>query len=246
MGLPRFVNAKHRGELVEVCNRLGLVQNAAEIGVWHGGFSNHNLRVWQGQKYYMIDAWAYRPNDKSADGRISADKNFMGDAENDKNFEIAKAAVANWTKSGRAVLVRKPSYIAVKDFEDEYFDFIYVDAGHEYRNVISDLRVWWPKLKPGGMLAGDDFADSYDMFPNSSVHRVNYWGVKSAVAQFAEAVGSPFFLTFADRSHVSTAKGLSGEEFFNHDDQIPSMPELPPLPYLVRSHQFFPAWYLFK
>ena len=49
-------------------------------------------------------------------------------------------------------------------------------------------------------MAGDDFADRHDTFPAMSHHRSNKWGVKSAVAKFSRDEGSPFFLTFADRS----------------------------------------------
>ena len=89
------------------------------------------------------------------------------------------------------MLVRRFSEAAAVDFQEGFFDFICIDAGHEYENVARDLEVWWPKLKVGGMLAGDDFVDLHDtayafkVTPNI--------GVKSAVANFSATVGSPFF-----------------------------------------------------
>ena len=53
-------NAIHRGELVLLCNEMGLTGMAAEIGVNKGEFAQHNLRHWLGTKYYMIDAWSFR------------------------------------------------------------------------------------------------------------------------------------------------------------------------------------------
>ena len=34
---------------------------------------------------------------------------------------------------------------------------LYIDAGHEYEHVTADLKAWWPVLKPGGMMFGDDY-----------------------------------------------------------------------------------------
>ncbi len=36
-------------------------------------------------------------------------------------------------------------------------DLIHIDGGHDYRSVISDLEAWWPLLRPGGILIGDDY-----------------------------------------------------------------------------------------
>jgi len=36
-------------------------------------------------------------------------------------------------------------------------DFLFVDADHEYVSVKQDLAVWWPRLRSGGLLAGDDY-----------------------------------------------------------------------------------------
>jgi len=168
-----------------------------------------------------------------------------------------------------------------------------VDAGHEFANVQRDMRTWWPKLKRGGMMAGDDFADMFDTFPSHKNHVSSKWGVKSAVAGFSKAVGSPFFLTFADRSHSTTSNdptstfefdqtkgeskgappqrgsrlrksgkggwgnrpGLEGQRLGNAavegSDALAnrsawSLPGAGPGDRIVRPHEFFPAWYLFK
>ena len=42
-------------------------------------------------------------------------------------------------------------------FADESVDFIFVDGAHTYEGVSKDLEAWWPKLKMGKRIAGDDW-----------------------------------------------------------------------------------------
>jgi len=234
-----IVNAQHRGDLVHILNKLQLVHNAAEIGVWHAGFARHNLQHWLGRKYFMIDTWQHRGNDSSRD------KNSMSEEQHKRDYVIAKNATAPWLLDGKAEIIRGFAEAAVHNFPDHFFDFIYIDANHEYKSVLRDMRMWWPKLAPGGMLAGDDFADMYDTFYKLPTAKIWKWGVKSAVARFSREVGSPFFLTFADRQHTSTENSpLSSSEWLDNP-RDKRMLNIPPNE-LVRRQEFFPAWYLFK
>lgn len=44
-------------------------------------------------------------------------------------------------------------------FENESLDFVFIDANHVYRNVISDIVCWVPKIKKGGIISGHDYVD---------------------------------------------------------------------------------------
>lgn len=46
---------------------------------------------------------------------------------------------------------------AVKDFPDNYFDWIYIDGNHYYDFVKRDLELYFPKIKKGGYITGDDY-----------------------------------------------------------------------------------------
>lgn len=50
-----------------------------------------------------------------------------------------------------------PSLEASKGFEDESLDVVWIDADHEYEAVKADIEAWFPKLKPGGIMGGDDW-----------------------------------------------------------------------------------------
>lgn len=56
-------------------------------------------------------------------------------------------------------------------------DIIYIDADHEFESVISDIRMFWPLLKPGGVMIFDDYQDGWP-------------GVVKAIQQFAAETGN--------------------------------------------------------
>ena len=57
----------------------------------------------------------------------------------------------------RIEIVRKSSLAAAASFQDVSCDFVFIDASHDYEDVCEDLRAWYPKVKPGGILAGHDY-----------------------------------------------------------------------------------------
>lgn len=44
-------------------------------------------------------------------------------------------------------------------------DVVHVDAGHGYASVLADLAAWWPLIRPGGVLVGDDYAADRSIWP---------------------------------------------------------------------------------
>jgi predicted O-methyltransferase YrrM len=54
-------------------------------------------------------------------------------------------------------------------------DFIYLDASHDELSVSQDLRAYWPLLRTGGVMAGDDFS--------------SHEGVAKAVRRFSAEIG---------------------------------------------------------
>ncbi|CAB4129125.1 Methyltransferase domain containing protein [uncultured Caudovirales phage] len=53
--------------------------------------------------------------------------------------------------------VRMTSMEAVKLYEDNSLDFVLIDGSHAYEDVRDDITRWMDKLKPGAMIAGDDY-----------------------------------------------------------------------------------------
>lgn len=62
---------------------------------------------------------------------------------------------------------RKTSWDAAEDFKNESIDYAMIDAGHDYESVKKDIEAWWPKIKKGGMIGGDD----YGLDPTDGVYK---------------------------------------------------------------------------
>lgn len=54
--------------------------------------------------------------------------------------------------------MRCSSVEAARTFKDESIDFVWIDAGHSYEDVRADIDAWYPKVKIGGWIGGDDLA----------------------------------------------------------------------------------------
>lgn len=55
----------------------------------------------------------------------------------------------------------KPSVEAAKEVKDEYLDFVYIDALHDYDHVKEDINAWVPKVRSGGLVIGHDYTPTY-------------------------------------------------------------------------------------
>lgn len=41
------------------------------------------------------------------------------------------------------------------------FDVIYVDGSHDYEDVSADINAYWPLVRPGGLMFGDDYCPKW-------------------------------------------------------------------------------------
>jgi len=64
---------------------------------------------------------------------------------------------AKQIESGKVEVHREYSNDVMSAFPDDYLDRVYIDGDHGYQGVLTDLRLCYAKVKPGGLICGDDY-----------------------------------------------------------------------------------------
>ena len=103
----------------------------AEVGVQEGVFSKSILEICEPNELHLID---YSLSD------YSIEKKFKSEIE-----------------IGQVMLHESDSSLAIREFPDEYFDFIYIDADHAYPGVQRDIQAAKTKIKEDGFLLFNDY-----------------------------------------------------------------------------------------
>lgn len=135
---------KHIENCDLVLNRQALLSRmkkggkVAEIGVARGDFSELILKIAEPDQLHLIDIW----------NSVMCLGNFLDEVHTRFRKPI---------DNGEVQIHHKLSTEAVGDFEDDYFDWIYLDADHSYDSVSRELVKYAPKIKHDGIIAGHDY-----------------------------------------------------------------------------------------
>lgn len=120
-------------------------RRGVEVGVERGAYSEVLCREIPGVQLFCVDAWkAYRGYRCHVDQQ-KLDRFYIETQERLKPYK-------------GVTLVRQFSTEAAKDFQDGSLDFVYLDGNHGFPHVVTDLAAWSPKVRPGGIIAGHDYA----------------------------------------------------------------------------------------
>lgn len=123
----------------------------AEVGVFTGYYSEILCKAMPGLDLTCVDVW--------------------GEGKYKRAEEECLARLAPYG----CKIVKEYSVAAASMVEDASLDFVYIDGAHDYDNVKADIAAWEPKVRVGGIIAGDDFYD----FPTGR------GGVMQAATEFA-------------------------------------------------------------
>ena len=88
--------------------------------------------------------------------RVFDQYHVQGLSEGDSTRHLFEANLQRAGMSAAVVVHEGTSWRILSGFPDSYFDFIFIDGGHHYRDVVRDVELGAKKIKPGGILAGHD------------------------------------------------------------------------------------------
>lgn len=102
----------------------------AEIGVADGRYSEILCQTIPGLKLYCVDP-----------------------IERKGHYEKATERLSKYN----ARIIRKKSMDAIPVFDDDFFDFVFIDANHRFDFVMEDIIGWTRKVRKGGIISGHDY-----------------------------------------------------------------------------------------
>lgn len=144
----------------------------AEIGVCKGHFSVQILNDALVRKLYCVDAW---------EGQTPGEPEMTKEMH-EANLAETMHHLRGHIPGGRVEIIRGRSTEVARSWSREPLDWAYIDAAHDYDNVMADLLAWSKVLAPGGVLMGHDYT-------NNAMARQYDFGVIQAVEDFCEREG---------------------------------------------------------
>jgi predicted O-methyltransferase YrrM len=128
-----------------------------ELGTWLGKSANYLLDKLKELKkevnFVTIDTF------KGTDDE-ELHQNIVGAFNGDIFYEFIDNTVLS-NNYGSFDIIKDTSHNAANQFTNNSIDYIMLDAGHSYEDVTNDIKIWYNKIKPGGIISGDDYGGSY-------------------------------------------------------------------------------------
>lgn len=160
----------------------------AEIGVERGKMTVRLLRELPDIKMYLcVDPYkAYGDFcETRGDGMLEMFKPQQWQELLDVYREMCTQRLARWRD--KVVQMFCMSRNAARVIKDRSLDWVFIDANHSYAYVSEDIRLWMPKVRKDGLVAG---------------HDVNKKGVRRAIEEqcpgYSEGLGNTWWVWRTD------------------------------------------------
>eukprot|EP00985_Skeletonema_marinoi_P024818 scaffold17609_cov154-Skeletonema_marinoi.AAC.2 len=130
--------------------KLSNYTKGAEVGVWKGDFSKYMLENMPTlTSYVLVDSWRHLDNWNKPWNKDNAEFEAV--------FQTAMQNTKSFQDAGICSVVRGTNVEAAPQIPDASLDFVYLDGDHTLRGIMFDLNLYAPKVRPGGMVCGDDY-----------------------------------------------------------------------------------------
>jgi hypothetical protein len=170
-----------RDELWAAILRDVQANSVLELGVWKGEFAEYLLRHCPAiARYYMLDPWQHLDH-----------WNKPANVDQASFDTIYSEAMARSDFAGeRRIVLRGTTTQMIDRIPDGALDVAYIDGDHTLRGITIDLISTYAKVRPGGILGGDDYT------PSIWQHAENFEPslVCPFAAYFAESQGAPLIV----------------------------------------------------
>jgi hypothetical protein len=151
----------------------------AEIGVHDGWHALDLMEYLPISKLILIDPYkSYKDYYESVGNPNKTQKAL------DERMRVAKRITKKY--GDKVLFIRKFSEEAAELIKDASLDFVYIDGNHQYEFVKKDVETYYPKVKKGGVIGGDDYTHS----PETESER---FGVFKAVNGFFKNLKKEIF-----------------------------------------------------
>ena len=133
-----------------------------EIGSWVGnGSTRVIIEEIQNKRgvLYCVDHW---------EGNANVDRHQRLVSEYDI-FATFKANVSSYKGSDLVKPLVMSSRDAAKIVGDGSLDLVFIDGDHSYDHTASDIKLWIPKVTPGGILSGHDCEGRVNQFSRDAL-----------------------------------------------------------------------------
>ena len=165
-GYERYKNRRRQDVLKSVIPAAGV---GAELGVHKGHLTSFLVDWLKPKKLYAVDpwyllgpTWEWAAGDKSTVNALA------------RTIRRLRPAI----EVGQVEVVVQDDLVFLSDLADGALDWAYIDSSHMYGHTVKELELLIRKVKPGGIIAGDDWQ-------TDPQHR--HYGVCKAVREFESA-----------------------------------------------------------
>jgi len=128
-----------------------------EVGAWLGKsacYMGEQIReLGRDIKFDVVDTWKGSPPSP-------CNRTCTHEAAGEDLYERFQENVRDCELENIIHPIRMASTEAAQMYPDKSLDFVFIDGDHNPSAVAADMIAWWPKLRPGGTMAGHDYEET--------------------------------------------------------------------------------------